>query len=126
MSGKRVLSTRKRRFVEALLAGCSKEEAAGAAGVSVRQGRRYLADPVVIRALREGQDVALGEVGRRLSLEAGEMLDLLKKLAQDPTVAAGVRARCALGWLGVMFQAREQLDLSHRLGELEKLMEVQE
>jgi len=123
MSCEAVLSPRQRAFVALLASGKNQEQAAQVLGVQARTCRRWFASPVVRAALARAQDEALGDVCRRMSAGASDMLDVLQAVARDGDMPAGVRVRAALGWLDTMFKTKELLELVERIGVLEKTLE---
>lgn len=120
MTPKRVMSGRKRAFVRALVQGKTLAETAGLIGVSVRTVARYHADPVVRRALRDAQDVALDAVMRRMSAGCDDALDVLRSIMMDGTMPGGVRLRASRIWLETAFRSRELMELTGRVAELER------
>ena len=120
MTTQRVLSGRKARFVGLLASGLTQAEAAQELGITKRTANRYMQDPRVRHALSQAQDLALGDVCRRMSAGASNMLDVLQAVANDSTMPASVRVRAALGWLDVLFKARELLELTARVQAIEE------
>jgi phage terminase small subunit len=114
------LSTPQRVYVESLLAGLSQQAAAAAAGVAPRTGQRWAQRPAVRAALAAGQDAALFEAAVILGRDARAMLDVLREIAESRESPASCRVRAALGWLEVLFRARELLDLAQRVDEIER------
>ena len=108
--------------MELLAAGKSQAEAGRELGVTRRTANRYLQDPSVRHALSQAQDNSLGDAARRMSAGAGAMLDVLQAVAADATMPPSVRVAAAKTWLDVMFRAKEMLELSERVAELEAKM----
>jgi hypothetical protein len=113
------LTARQRAFVTAMVAGRVPVDAGVAAGISERTVRRYMALPKVRVAIRQAQDDALGDVVRSLNAGARPILAVLLSLARDADTPAGVRVSACRAWLDVAFKARELLDLTERVNELE-------
>ncbi len=113
------LTTRQRAFVAGLAAGLSPVDAGAGVGISERTVRRYMAAPKVRAAIRQAQDDALGDVVRKLNADSRQMLDVLLSIARDTETAAGVRVSACRAWLDTAFKARELLDLTARVVELE-------
>lgn len=125
MISKSELSTRKRRVIQALVTGSSKQEAADQAGVSPGTVSRYLRDPLFLAALRSAQAGIMAGLTAKLTAGAGEMLGVLAKVATGKIRApAGVRVRAAGLWLDHLWRAREFMDLSERVAALEKHLEA--
>ena len=117
------LTARQRAFIAGLVAGLTPVDAGQAVGISERTVRRYMALPKVRLAIRQAQDDGLGDVTRKLNADSRQMLDVLLSLAQDPETAAGVRVSACRAWLDTAFKARELLDLTARVAELEAHLE---
>jgi len=124
MTTQGVVSGRKGTFVAALTSGLTQAEAAQAIGVTRRTAQRYMTDPVVRHALSQAQDQALGDVARKMNAGANEMLDVLRAVAQDNTMPPAVRVRAALGWLEVLFKAKELLELTTRVAIIEQRLSM--
>ena len=120
MSANGVLSPRRRAFVAALAAGLTQAEVASTVGVSERQCRRYMADPMVRAALTEAQGEVLGQVTRRMNAGGNLSLDTLQEVMADKAMSPSVRVRAAIGWLEQAWKARELVEIEQRLAALEE------
>jgi hypothetical protein len=105
-----------------LAAGSSVEQAAKAAGVSVRTAYRRLADPIFARRLAQARDElisnALGELVDCASQAVATLRTLLD--ASDERV----RLSAAKATLEQLLRLRETLTLSQRLATLERAMQA--
>jgi phage terminase small subunit len=123
MAGNDSLTTRQRKFVAALLATRTIEEAAIAAGISERTAYRYLQKPAIKRALGQTLDAVLGQVSRRVVKEMGSALDTLKEIHEKAAEKAAPRVSAARAILDAGPRLREALDLADRVAELERQVE---
>ena len=115
-----MLTRRKERAIEALLAGASRSAAAAAAGVSERTLRRWSHEETFQAALRQAQgrafDAALGEL-------RGSALDgvrVLREVATDATAPHAARVTAARALLEEARRAVELDDLEARIVTLER------
>jgi hypothetical protein len=104
-------------LLSALAAGSSVEQAAGAAGVSVRTAYRRLADPAFARRLAQARDTLISNALGELVECASEAVATLRALmqAEDERVRLGA----AKSTLEQLLRLRETLALSQRLAALE-------
>ena len=124
MSSKTVLSTRKRAFIGAIVAGMTHAEAAATVGVTARTATRYMGDPLVKAALSEVMDATFGQVTQRMAGGTNEALDVLRGIMADVAVSASVRVRAAVAWLDAAPKWREAVDLVDRVTALEQRAET--
>lgn len=120
MGAKSELTTRQAAFVAALITGLTQTEAATVIGCGTSTARRYMGLPKVRSALQDAQTNALGDAVRKMNAGARDALDVLREIMQDKAMPPAVRVRAALGWLEAAFKARELLDLTVRLDDLER------
>lgn len=107
-----------------LASGSSVEDAAKAAGVSVRTAYRRLADPLFARRLAEARDELISGALSELVQSASEAVATLRALlnASDERVRLGA----AKSTLEQLLRLRETLALSQRLATLERAMQARE
>lgn len=108
--------------IGALLQGASRGKAAEAAGVSERTLRRWSGDPEFIAALRAAEASAFDDLAHRLTAGASGALAVLAELARAEDVAASIRLRAAVEWIGFYLKVREAAVLAEieaRLQDLE-------
>lgn len=117
------LNINQRRVVEKLAAGGDKQEAAEAAGVTVRTVDRYLNDPAVRAALERATGTAVTEVARRMvgamDTAVSTMLDLIEGKKTPPTV----KLRAAIAIIEHGQRLYEAHELIKRIEALEKALE---
>ncbi len=114
------LTSRQRALMEALLTGKSTKDAAISAGVSVRTGFRWQADPA-FRAELHAAENALIDAGmhRLLALQATALDRLVELLAADAAVTPTERLRAISLALDGMLRLRELRAVQERVAELE-------
>lgn len=120
------LSRRQRRFIAALLAAPTVEEAASSAGIGERTAYRYLGDPSVKRALSQALDGALSLATRQTVNAMTKALDTLETIHVDDEAPASARVSAARAILDTGLRLREVLDIAERLTELEERLEETE
>jgi hypothetical protein len=101
-----------------LAAGASQEEAATAAGVSVRTVARRLADPAFRRLVDRAQDALLERFAGGMAGRLGSVLDRLAELVGSAKEVVALGACRTLA--DVLIRVREHTGLARRLGELER------
>lgn len=127
MSSATQLSPRQRAGIAGLVSGLDKAEVAETLGIRPQTLSRWLRQPLFRHELAQAQDAAVGDVTRRISAGAGDMLAVLSAVAQDKAMPPAVRVRAALGWLAQVWKARELGELTERLAALEtQVLEVGE
>lgn len=114
------LSARRRRAIVGLCAGLSKQAVAADIGVKPRTISRYLRDPLFRAQLAQAQDGALSVVVATMTAGARDMLAVLRAVANDAHMPAGVRVRASIGWLTALIRTREHHDVIERLIALEE------
>lgn len=106
-------------FVAALVGGSTVPEAAAAAEVSERTGRRWLVESVAVRdVVREAVANAIADVSRALARDAMEARDVLVAAMRDPQASPAARVRAATLVLDRALQWR-----AAGLGELADLLQ---
>ena len=113
------LTTNQRRALEALLSGASKEQAAAAAGVRVRQLNRYLEAPNFRAALDKATAAAVGAVARRMVGGMETAVFIMLALAEDEAQPSSVRLRACIAIIEHGPRLFEQVELIRRLEVLE-------
>ena len=98
------LTAMQEAFVEAYLANGGNarkaaEDAGYAASVCKTATREILGSASVMRAVNEGLAAMQQAAHKRLAIGVERMLTTLEDIAEDPTVAAGVRVQAANSWL---------------------------
>jgi hypothetical protein len=116
------LSARQARFIAALLQGSSQAQAAEAAGVRPRQGRRWMADPRVRQALALAVGEAIAALSAQLTAGARVGLVTLLGLATSEGTPPAVQRAAARDLLALALQYHTQADLERRLSDLEGRM----
>jgi AcrR family transcriptional regulator len=119
----RVLTTKQRRVIKALLSEPSIRRAAKAANVSERQIYRYLSDDFFKSELRRRQDEVITAATAALAGLSGRAIETLQSILDDPEAGASVKARVALGWLKEKREAVELDDLAARVSLLEQKLD---
>ena len=114
------LTTRKRRFVAAMMTAKSIAEAARIAGIGERTGRRYLADPEVKRALGAALDGMMAVVTRRTVAAMAGALDTLEDVQADDEASPSARVAAARVVMVAGPKLREATDLAERVSALER------
>jgi len=103
-----------------MAAGSTQDSAAAIVGIAPRTARRWYSEPLVKAELAALTDASLSATARRLNDGASGMLDILQAIASDPKTPSSVRLRSAAVWLDILFRAREMVELTMRISELEK------
>jgi hypothetical protein len=110
--------------IAALLTQRNVEEAARAAGISVRTLLRWLKLPEFQDAYRQARRDAFGQATARLQQGTSAAATTLLKVMIDPSVPASVRVRAADSVLNHASKAIEIEDIEARLSELERASEA--
>lgn len=117
------LNARQRRFIAALLNGATVEGAAEKASTSTRQAWRWMANSQVRAVLRDEQDRVLAVAASRLLGMAGQALDALEDVLQEPgQPGANIKRLTAQTILSELLHFREYAELEARVTELEQLI----
>ena len=119
MADNGALSQRQKRFIACLIEARNVREGAAHAGIGERTAFRYLQNGAVRAELRLRQGAVLGAVTMGLVSSMSEAVDVLVGMMNDDKIAAGVRARAALGVLDAGLRVFETLSLADRLSVLE-------
>jgi hypothetical protein len=88
--------------------------------LSIRQVRRYLAEPAVRSQIRELEDERLRAVARKAAALGGSAVMVLASIANDTKQPAAARVSAARALLDAMLKVGELADLSERLTALEE------
>ena len=117
------LSPRQSRFVAAMLTARTIGEAAQAAGVTERTGKRYLKIPAVKVALGHALDSAMTQATSRAVTAMSEALETLEAIHRDEGTPAPTRVSAARAILQACPKLREAMDLAQRVAEMEERMQ---
>lgn len=120
------LSTRKRRFLAAIVASPTVRDACAAAGVAESTGWRYLSDPAVRSELAERQDSVLGHTAQRLAAEMSRALDVLVAIMNDKLASDAARVSAARCILESGLRLAELVQLAQRVSDLEQRLEARD
>jgi len=88
--------------------------------LSIRQVRRYLAEPAIRARIRELEDERLRAVARKAAALGGSAVVVLATIANDKGQPAAARVSAAGGLLDVMVKIGEMADLIERIAALEE------
>src|SRR5215207_2966319 len=88
--------------------------------LSIRQVRRYLAEPAIRARIRELEDERLRAVARKAAALGGSAVVVLATIANDKGQPAAARVSAAGGLLDVMVKIGEMADLTERIAALEE------
>jgi hypothetical protein len=113
------MTPRQQAFISALFEHSTIRAAAESVGVTDRTGRRWLADPEIIGALREAEAGALDAIQRSLTQLAADAVGALADALTDGDAGAAVKVRAADLILQRLLQFREAVGIEDRLLELE-------
>lgn len=91
-------------FFDALLAGAHVENAAIAAGISVRTAYRRLADPAFRQRVEDARESLRASILSKLTDAASDAIDCLWELARE--AEPGVRVRAAKALLDSLLRAQ--------------------
>ena len=114
------LTTRKRRFVAALLETPTLREAAEAAGVSEPTGWRYLRDAQVRAELGRRTDALLTQAASGLASDLAEARQTLREIHRDADAPAGARVSAARAVTDTALRIFELVALADRVAALEE------
>ena len=118
-----VLSTDRRKALDALVAGGDHTAAALAAGVSSRTLRRWLCEPAFVAALDEAQDQLLDAIVVDLVRATAGAVALLDRVVNDPEAKTALRLRAAQILLDSALRWRELRDVERRISVLEQIFQ---
>ena len=119
-----ILGRKQDEAIAALLTKRNVEEAAQAAGISVRTLMRWLKVPEFQKAYREARRAVFSQAIARLQQATGAAASTLMKIMVDPAAPASVRVRAADSILDHSAKAIEIEDIEERVSELERAAEV--
>src|SRR5215212_6297457 len=108
------------QVVEMAVLGHDAATIADRAELSVRQIRRYLAEPATRARIRELEDERLRAVARKAAALGGSAVVVLATIANDKGQPATARVSAARGLLDVMVKLGETADLIERIAALEE------
>src|SRR5215207_3147605 len=111
---------RRARVVELTVVGHDAATIAERIELSIRQVRRYLAEPAVRAQVRELEDERLRAVARKAAALGGTAVTVLASIAADKAQPAAARVSAARGLLDTMLKVSELADVQERLTALEE------
>ena len=114
------LTTKQRRFINALLVSNTIRDAAQTSAIAERTAYRWLRSEPVRSALSDALDAALSQAAARCSGAMGTALEVLLDIAEDAAAPASARVSAARAILEGGPKLREHLDLSERVTALEQ------
>lgn len=112
------------KALEALAAGGSVDEAAAAAGVTVRTVYRWRTSPDFAGALRAANAEGLRELARLVAASSREAVEYLRAVIADVKAPHGVRIRAAGQLLSVYPRLYELVSLQEQLDDIERRLEA--
>lgn len=118
-----MLTTKQRRFVEALLTNPTIVQAAEVAGVCEKSAHNYLKLPEVRAAIREAQTTAMQSAAAAAAGLSGEAVGVLRDLSQS-SESEQVRLGAARALLGYGARAYDQMGIARQLAELEERLSL--
>src|SRR5581483_2807858 len=111
---------KKEPAIAALMTQRNQEEAARAAGISVKTLQRWLRLPEFLEEYRRARREAVEQAYSRAQQNSSTAVSVLLKLMADPETPASVRVRAALSIVTISRDGLD-LDLETRISELERL-----
>jgi hypothetical protein len=111
---------RRVQVVELAVLGHDAATIAERVKLSVRQVRRYLAEPEVKTQIRELESERLRAVARKAAALGGSAVVVLASIANDKAQPAAARVSAARGLLDTMLKVGELADLNERVLALEE------
>lgn len=114
------LTTKKRRFVAALLAAPTIRQAAEAAGVGETTAWRYLGDPAVKREVAYRQSGMLAQASAGVVSDMAVARAVLRQVMADTNASAASRVSAARAILDAALRLFELVSLSDRVAALEE------
>jgi hypothetical protein len=105
--------------VELTIIGHDAAAVAEQVKLSVRQVRRYLAEPESKSQIRELESERLRGVARKAAALGGSAVTVLATIAADKAQPAAARVSAARGLLDAMLKVGELADLAERVAALE-------
>jgi hypothetical protein len=110
---------RRAQVVELTVLGHDATTIAERVALSVRQVRRYLADPEIKSQIRELESERLRAVARKAAALGGSAVTVLATIAADKAQPAAARVSAARGLLDTMLKVGELATIEERLSALE-------
>ena len=111
---------KKEPAIAALMTQRNQEEAARAAGISVKTLQRWLRLPEFLEEYRRARREAVEQAYSRAQQNSSTAVSVLLKPMADPETPASVRVRAALSIVTISRDGLD-LDLETRISELERL-----
>lgn len=115
-----MLSPTARRYLQALLEYPTKKQAAAAAGVSDRAGRRYLANAEFQAEYRRAFDALIEDAAQQSKQALSPAIAVLRDIASDGEEAASSRIAASRALLEYSLRIVELSDITRRIEELER------
>lgn len=115
-----MLTSRKRRAIEALLTAPTKKEAAAAAGITARTMREYFADSEFQAEYRKACDALIDDATRQLKQLLPLGMDALEHLLTGETISDATRHAAIRTLLEYTAKYTELNDIEQRLEALER------
>ena len=116
---KATATTRRAQVVELTVLGHDAATIAERVKLSIRQVRRYLAEPAIRARIRDLEDERLRAVARKAAALGGSAVVVLATIASDTKQPAAARVSAARGLLDAMLKMGELADLAERVTALE-------
>jgi hypothetical protein len=113
-------SRRRTQVVELTVVGHDAATIAERVKLSVRQVRRYLAEPEIKAQIRELESERLRAVARKAAALGGSAVTVLATIAADKGQPAAARVSAARGLLDTMLKVGELATIEERLAALEE------
>lgn len=117
------LHIRKRRFVDAILAGSSVKEASLSVGVTATTGYKWLKMQAVRLAVQEGQTLIHEEGIRKLKHNFDMAIDTMIELC-DKKYSGHVRQKAASDILRMVIENEDKENISSRMEAIEDYIEA--
>jgi hypothetical protein len=114
------LSSAQRKAIPHMLAARTMEDAAKAAGVSVRTLQRWHSEPLFYATLAAAETDAIDYSVRQLILLSDKAVESLKVVLEDEAANPATKIRASLGVLDSLIKLRELRNLEARLSALER------
>lgn len=115
-----VVTGKKQKFVEKLLAGADVQQAADAVERTERTGYRWLKEDAVQSALHRGQDAMFDELVTNLFSTAALANGRLRRILMDADVPDYVAVQAAKAALSTLVRLHEYSTLLRRIEALEE------
>ena len=115
----KLLTTKQRAAIAALLAGGTVRAAALAVGVAEKTIYRWMTDPAFSAALKAAEGDAVNEASRQLVSLASVALEQVRTILEDTNTTPTLRLRAAQIVLENLLRLRELATLEERITALE-------